>query len=109
MSEYLMKKIGKCVEYINNHKLEGPAINALKKTFERPGLIDITKLMEICKQLEQEFTQQSDEVVEPSSPNGVAAFLKGVKVLAKELGAFSKGIVQQHNELIEQAYSILRT
>jgi preprotein translocase subunit SecA len=83
MSEYLMKKIAKCVEYINKNKLESKGIEELKKTFERPGLIDTAKLTETCKQLETDFPKQHDELIER-----VYSILKTATVL----NAIRKGI-----------------
>lgn len=63
MGEYLNGKIVKAVDTIKRHKLSGPAIDAAKKVFERPGLIDVEKYEEICKQLEKDFPK-SDELLE---------------------------------------------
>jgi preprotein translocase subunit SecA len=63
MTQYLMNKITKAVDLIKRQKLEGPAIEALKKTFDRPGNIDSAKFEEVCKQVETEF-KKSDELIE---------------------------------------------
>ncbi len=83
MSEYLIKKIGKCLEYIKKHNVQSSAIDALKKAFERPGLIETTKLAEISKQLEEQFPKQHDELIER-----VFSILKTATVLS----AIRKGI-----------------
>jgi preprotein translocase subunit SecA len=64
MNEYLLRKISKCVEYIKRHRLEGNAIDALKKTFERPGLIDPAKFEETCKLVETEYPKKHEELVD---------------------------------------------
>jgi preprotein translocase subunit SecA len=63
MTQYLMNKITKAVDLIKRQNLEGPAIDALKKSFERPGNIDSEKFSEICKQIESEF-KKADELIE---------------------------------------------
>lgn len=83
MNEYLLKKIAKCVEYMKRHKLEGSAIDALKKTFERPGLIDVAKFEETCKQVETEYPKKHDELIERcysvlQTAKVVSAIRKGV-------------------------------
>jgi preprotein translocase subunit SecA len=83
MNEYLLKKIGKCMDYVKKNKVEGKSIEALKKTFERPGLIDTAKFEEICKQVEAEFPKKHDELVERcysilQTAKVVAAIRKGV-------------------------------
>lgn len=63
MGEYLNRKLLKAVDMIKRQKLEGPAIDGLKKVFERPGLIDADKFLELCQQVEKEFPK-ADELVE---------------------------------------------
>ena len=64
MNEYLMQKISKCVEYIKKRELQGKSIDALKKSFERPGLIDPEKFEEICKQVEAGISKGQEELIE---------------------------------------------
>ncbi|MBI4532453.1 MAG: hypothetical protein HY711_00790 [Candidatus Melainabacteria bacterium] len=63
MGEYLNRKIVKAVDLIKKQKLSGAAIDALKKVFERPGLIDVAKFAELCKQVEAEFPK-AEELIE---------------------------------------------
>ncbi|MBX9877752.1 MAG: preprotein translocase subunit SecA [Candidatus Obscuribacterales bacterium] len=63
MGEYLIRKITKLMEFIKKHKLEGASIEAAKKHFERPGLIDPEKFEEVCKQIEKEYPKQ-EELIE---------------------------------------------
>jgi preprotein translocase subunit SecA len=63
MGEYLNRKLVKAVDLIKRQKIEGPAIDALKKIFERPGLIDPEKFLDVCKQVEKEFPK-AEELIE---------------------------------------------
>ncbi len=76
INEYLMSKINKCLELIKKRNLEGPSIDALKKCFERPGLIETSKFTEICSQVEKEFSKGQDEFIERCF-----SILKTVKVV----------------------------
>ena len=64
MNEYLMNKISKCLEHIKKRNLEGESIDALKKCFERPGLIDTAKFEQICQQIESEFAKGQEELLD---------------------------------------------
>jgi preprotein translocase subunit SecA len=64
MNEYLLKKIKKCVELVKKQNINGVSVEALKKVFERPGLIDTQKFEQICKQVEEEFPKKHDELIE---------------------------------------------
>jgi preprotein translocase subunit SecA len=64
MQEYLFNKIGKAVELMKRNNLEGQSIEALKKIFERPGMIDTAKLEEACKQAETDFPKKQEEFIE---------------------------------------------
>lgn len=83
MSEYLVNKITKAVDYINNRNLTGDSITALKKIFERPGLVDPVKLEEATKQVEAEFPKKHEELVER---------LYSIHVTAQVVAAIRKGI-----------------
>jgi preprotein translocase subunit SecA len=63
MGEYLLKKIGKCLDHVKQKNISGKSIDALKKIFERPGLIDPVKLEAAVKDVEQEFAK-SGELIE---------------------------------------------
>src|SRR5579875_301248 len=63
MGEYLLKKVAKTLELIKRQKLTGQSIDALKKIFERPGLIDADKLLELVQAIEKEFPK-ADELIE---------------------------------------------
>lgn len=88
MNEYLMQKISQCVEYLKKRELQGKSIDALKKSFERPGLIDPEKFEEICKQVEAEFPKNQEELIERC-----LSILNTVKIVA----AIRKGV--PHNVL----------
>src|SRR5262249_26125421 len=80
---YLLRKISKCLEYVKKQKLEGEAIEALKKTFERPGLIDPVKFEETVKQVEAAYPKKHDELIERcysiwQTTKMVAAIRKGI-------------------------------
>jgi preprotein translocase subunit SecA len=64
MGEYLLKKIKKCVEVIKKYELSGPAIDDLKKIFERPGAIDLDKFEKVCEQIEKDFPKKQEELVD---------------------------------------------
>jgi preprotein translocase subunit SecA len=64
MGEYLLKKIKKCVEVIKKYEFSGPAIDDLKKIFERPGAIDLDKFEKVCEQIEKDFPKKQEELVE---------------------------------------------
>ncbi len=63
MTQYMMNKIAKAVDLIKRQNLQGPAIDDLKKAFERPGNIDCAKFEETCKKVEVDF-KKSDELIE---------------------------------------------
>ncbi len=63
MTQYLMTKINKAAELLKKQNLSGPAIDDLKKIFERPGNIDTAKLEEVCQRLETDF-KKADELIE---------------------------------------------
>ena len=83
MNEYLMAKISKCLELIKKRNLEGKSIDSLKRTFERPGLIETEKFADICSEIEKEFPKGQDELIERCF-----SILKTVKVV----NAIRKGI-----------------
>lgn len=87
MGEYLNRKIVKTLDLIKKQKLSGPAIDALKKVFERPGLIDVEKFQQTAKQVESDFPK-ADELIER-----VYSILKTAVVVAQ----IRKGIT--HNVL----------
>lgn len=60
MGEYLNKKLVKAIDLIKKQKLSGSSITALNKVFERPGLIDPDKFLELCKQVESEFPKAGE-------------------------------------------------
>lgn len=60
MGEVLLKKIQKVMDSIKKNNLGGDNIDALKKLFERPALIDPSKMEETCKLLEKEFPKKED-------------------------------------------------
>lgn len=60
MGEVLLKKIQKVMDSIKKNSLGGDNIDALKKLFERPALIDPSKMEETCKLLEKEFPKKED-------------------------------------------------
>ncbi len=76
MNEYLMAKISNCLEHIKKRSLQGQSIEALKKCFERPGLIDTAKFEEICQQVEKEFAKGQEEFLDRCY-----SILKTVKVV----------------------------
>jgi preprotein translocase subunit SecA len=89
MTEYLMRKIQVISDLLKRNNLEGESINGLKKIFERPGLIDPSKLEQVCKDIEKEFgKKKQDELVERCY-----SLLRTAKVIA----AIRKGI--NHNVL----------
>ena len=63
INEFLMTKISKCLELIKKKDLQGQSIDALKRIFERPGLIEFNKFEEISSQVEKEFPKQ-DELID---------------------------------------------
>jgi preprotein translocase subunit SecA len=82
MGEYLTKKIIKVADLIKKQKLSGQAIDALKKVFERPGLIDVEKFEKLCKQVETEHPK-AEELIERCysilrTATVVAAIRKGI-------------------------------
>jgi preprotein translocase subunit SecA len=83
MSEYLVNKITKAVDYINNRNLGGESISSLKKIFERPGLVDPAKLEPVIKQVEAEFPKKHEELIER---------LYSIHVTAQVVAAIRKGI-----------------
>jgi preprotein translocase subunit SecA len=60
MGEYFNKKLLKLNDVIKKHNYSGPSIDALKKMFERPGLIDPEKFEEIVESLKKEFPKAED-------------------------------------------------
>jgi len=64
INEYLMGKISKCLENIKKRNLQGQSIDALKKSFERPGLIETAKFQEICEAIEKEFAKGQEEFLD---------------------------------------------
>ena len=82
MGEYLNKKIKRIIDLIRNKKLEGESIQALKKIFERPGLIDPAKLEKACLDFEKEFSKQGD----------LSDYLFSMLKTAKVVAAIRKGI-----------------
>ncbi|HEY9786225.1 MAG TPA: hypothetical protein V6D17_12530 [Candidatus Obscuribacterales bacterium] len=83
MNEVLLKKMHKTADIIKRNNLSGPSIDALKKVFERPGLVDVAKLEEICRQLEVDFPKKQEELLERAysmlrSAKVVAAVRKGI-------------------------------
>ncbi len=82
MGDYLTKKIVKVVELLKKQKVSGPAIDGLKKAFERPGLIDVGKFEKLCQQVETEHPK-ADELIERCysilrTARVVAAIRKGI-------------------------------
>jgi len=63
MTEYMMGKMNKAVALINAKNISGEPIDALKKIFERPGMLDVAALEEVCKRVENDYKKQ-DELVE---------------------------------------------
>ncbi len=82
MGEYLNKKIRRIIDELRNKKLEGESISALKKIFERPGLIDPAKLEKTCLDFEKEFPKQGD----------LCDYLFSMLKTAKVVAAIRKGI-----------------
>ncbi|MFN8656997.1 MAG: preprotein translocase subunit SecA [Candidatus Obscuribacterales bacterium] len=82
MNEFLNRKITKCIDVIRAKKLTGPAIDGLKKIFERPGLIDPEKMERAAEQVASEFAKQDeliDRVFSVSRTAGtIAEIRKGV-------------------------------
>ena len=64
MGEVLLKKIQKVMDSIKKHNLTGANVDALKKIFERPALIDASKMEETCKLLEKDFPKKQEEFLE---------------------------------------------
>jgi preprotein translocase subunit SecA len=64
MNLYLLNKIKKCVALIKKQNISGASIEALKKVFDRPGLIDTQKFEQICEDVEKEFPKKYDELIE---------------------------------------------
>jgi preprotein translocase subunit SecA len=64
MNLYLLNKIKKCVALIKKQNINGASIEALKKVFERPGMIDTQKFEQVCQEVEKEFPKKYDELVE---------------------------------------------
>ncbi len=64
INEYLMVKINKCLEHMKKRNLQGQSIDALKKAFERPGLIETAKFQEIYEQTEKEFPKGQEEFLD---------------------------------------------
>ncbi len=58
MTQFLVYKINKFQEYANSKKLSGESLKTLSKIFERPGLIDIEKLIKAISEFEKEFAKQ---------------------------------------------------
>jgi len=83
MSEYLVNKITKASDYIKNRNLSGDSITALKKIFERPGLVEPAKLEPVIKQVEAEFPKKHEELIER---------LYSIHVTAQVVAAIRKGI-----------------
>jgi len=82
LGEYLNRKIVKAVDLIKEKKYSGPAIDALKKVFERPGLIDAEKFAELAKKIEADFPK-AEELIErvysiQRTANVVAAVRRGI-------------------------------
>jgi preprotein translocase subunit SecA len=63
MVEYMMGKMNKAVALINAKNISGEPIDALKKIFERPGMLDPLALEEVCKRIENDYKKQ-EELVE---------------------------------------------
>jgi preprotein translocase subunit SecA len=83
MGEVLLKKIQKVMDSIKKQNLSGANIDALKKIFERPALIDTSKMEEICKNLEKDFPKKQEEFLERAysalrTARVVAAVRKGI-------------------------------
>ena len=83
MNEYMLNKIHKAMEYIKSRGLEGGSIEALKKVFERPGMIDPAKLEEAVDKVENEFPKKHDELLER---------LYSIHTTSKVVAAIRKGI-----------------
>jgi preprotein translocase subunit SecA len=79
MGDFLMKKIQKIAELIKRREFKGPAIDALFKILERPGLIEPAKLQEVCERLEKDFASEkgSDELIGRCN-----SILKTAKIIA---------------------------
>lgn len=82
MGEYLNRKIKRVVDELKNKKLEGPSIDALKKIFERPGLIDPQKLEKAVTEFEEQFSKHGELI------DYLYSMLKTARVVA----AIRKGI-----------------
>jgi preprotein translocase subunit SecA len=63
MTEYMMGKMNKAAALITAKNISGEPIDALKKIFERPGMLDVAALEEVCKRIENDYKKQ-DELVE---------------------------------------------
>ena len=63
MNEFLNKKISKTIDVIRAKKLTGESIDALKKIFERPGLIDPDKMESAAEKIAAEHGKQ-DELID---------------------------------------------
>jgi preprotein translocase subunit SecA len=89
MTEYMMRKMQKAMDIINKQNLQSEPIQALKKIFERPGMIDTAKLQEVCENIEKEYDKKKqEELIERCW-----SILKTAKVIA----SIRKGI--KHNVL----------
>ncbi len=84
MNEYLLNKIHKAVDYIKSRSLTGSSIDALKKIFERPGMIEPEKLEEAVNKVENEFPKKHEELIER---------LYSIHKTAKAVQSIRKGIV----------------
>ncbi|CAN5151152.1 preprotein translocase subunit SecA [soil metagenome] len=82
MQQYLVNKMNKAAAMIKKDNMDGPSIVALNKVFERPGMIDMAKFEEACKQIETDFPKK-DELIERcwstlKTAKVVAAIRKGL-------------------------------
>lgn len=82
MGEFLKFKLERVIKLVKKRKYEGPAIDALMKIFERPGMVDAEKLAKVASDLEKDFPKADEfhDYVDSTlrTARVVAAIRKGV-------------------------------
>lgn len=83
MNQYLLRKINKCVETMKRLKIDtDPALEGLRKIFERPGMIDENQLESVITEAESTFKKKEEFL------DQLLSILRTVKVV----NAIRKGI-----------------
>ncbi|HEY9756175.1 MAG TPA: preprotein translocase subunit SecA [Oculatellaceae cyanobacterium] len=83
MNQYLLKKINKCIETMKRLKIDtDPALEGLRKIFERPGMIDEKQLETVITDAESTFRKKEEFL------DQLLSILRTVKVV----NAIRKGI-----------------